>query len=111
MRRVIVSLLILASIAYAGFKFQDRARTVKAYNLLKKIEEARELVKPESVHLINGVVGTRRVKVGRHRFKDVPITGIVGREMALAVVDEAGTITVVRAVKDDSGLHVRTSGF
>jgi hypothetical protein len=111
MRRALVSLLVLASIAYAGFKFQDRARTVKSYNLLKKIEEARELVKPESVHLINGVVGTRRVKVGRHRFKDVPITGIVGREMALAVADQAGTITVVRALKDDAGLHVRTPGF
>ncbi|HUK90213.1 MAG TPA: hypothetical protein VLZ81_07420 [Blastocatellia bacterium] len=111
MRRVAVSMLALASVVYTGFVFQDKNRTPKPYNLLKKIEEARQLVKAESVHLVYGVVGTRRVRVGRHRYKDVPITGITGREMAIAVADDAGAISIVRATKNDSGLHVTTPGF
>src|SRR5580704_292541 len=111
MPRVLVSALALTCVAYAGFRFQDKNRSPKDYNVLKKIEESRQLIKSESVHLIHGVVGTRRVRIGRHRYQDVPITGITGREIALAVANDRGKIEVVRAVKDDSGLHVRTPGF
>src|SRR2546425_6320968 len=82
-----------------------------ADNLLTKIEQGREQLKNESVQLMMGTVGTRRVRVGRHRYKDVPITGIVGREMALAVLDTSGEIKTVRAVKRDSGFQVLTRGF
>jgi len=111
MRRVVFSVLALGCVAYAGFKFQDKNRTSRDYNVLKKIEEARQVVKLESVHLIHGVIGTRRVRVGRHRYKDVAITGVIGREMAIAVADDKGKIAIVRATKDDSGLHVQTPGF
>src|SRR5262249_2750917 len=58
-----------------------------------------------------GQVGTQRIKVGRHRYTTIPIKGIVGREMAIAVSDAKGAIHVVRAVKNDQGLQVQTPGF
>ncbi|HEY6327856.1 MAG TPA: hypothetical protein VI756_00865 [Blastocatellia bacterium] len=110
MRRLVVSVLALASIAYSGFIFQDRDK-IKPFSLMKRIEEARQLVKPETVHLIHGVVGTRRVRVSRHRYTEVPITGVTGREMALAVMDQNGAISLVRATRNDAGLHVETPGY
>lgn len=80
-------------------------------DLLKQIERGREHLKNESVQLMMGVVGTRRVRVGRRRFKEAPITGIVGREMAIAILDTEGKIKTVRTVKRDSGLEVLTPGF
>ncbi|HET9529694.1 MAG TPA: hypothetical protein VFQ92_05035, partial [Blastocatellia bacterium] len=78
--------------------------------LLKEIEAARILVGRESVNILNGVVGTKRVRVGRRKYKDVSITGIVGREMALAIMDRGGSITVARGIKRDKGLEVLTPG-
>lgn len=80
-------------------------------HLLSKIEEGRERVKKESVQLMMGTVGTRRVRIGRRQFKDVPITGIVGREMALAILDSDGKIRIARAIKRDPGFEVLTPGF
>src|SRR6185369_11853730 len=79
--------------------------------LLKKIEEGRERLKGESVQLQMGVVGTRRVRISRRRYQDVPITGIVSREMALAILEQSGKIKVVRAVKRDAAFEVLTEGF
>ncbi len=81
------------------------------YNLLKKIEEGREHLKKESVQLIMGTVGTRRVRISRRKFADIPVTGIVGREMALAILEVNGTISIARAIKRFPGFEVITPGF
>lgn len=82
-----------------------------AKSLFSKIDDAQKALAGESVKLIKDVVGTRRVKIGRRRYQDVPIVGIVGREMALAVLQPDGEIKVVRAIKRDKGLEVLTPGF
>src|SRR6185295_651803 len=79
--------------------------------LLSKIEDGRDKLKNESVQMIMGTVGTRRVRVGRRQYRDVPITGIVGREMALAILDGEGKIRIARAIKRDPGFEVLTPGF
>jgi hypothetical protein len=105
MRKVVVVVLGFAfSLAYA------RPQT-QVDSLLSKIEEAREKVKGESVRMIYGVVGTRKVRIGRRRYAFIPINGVVGRQMAIAVLDGEGAIHVVRAVKRDSGLEVLTPGY
>jgi hypothetical protein len=78
--------------------------------LLEKIEVARGLVGRESVQMIKGVVGTRKVRVGRRKYREVEVTGIVGREMAIAIMDGNGSITVARGIKRDKGLEVLTEG-
>jgi len=78
---------------------------------LSKIEEGREHLKNESVQLLMGTVGSRRVRISRRQFKDVPVTGIVGREMALAILDADGGIRVARAIKRDAEFEVLTPGF
>ncbi|MFY9573874.1 MAG: transglycosylase SLT domain-containing protein [Blastocatellia bacterium] len=80
-------------------------------HLLSKIEEGRELLKTESVQMITGTVGTRRVRVGRRQYKEVPITGIIGREMALAILDADGSIRLARAIKRDPGFEVLSPDF
>ena len=108
MMKVVVSLLVLLS----GSGFGLDARTDEhAKSLLKQIEEGREHLKKESVQLIMGTVGTRRVRISRRRFIDVPVTGIVGREMALAILDADGKIRIARAIKRDPGFEVLTPGF
>jgi hypothetical protein len=79
--------------------------------LLAKIEEGRDLLKGESVKMLMGTVGTRRVRVGRRRFVEVPVTGIIGREMALAVMEPGGAIRIARAIKRDPGFEVLTPGL
>ena len=79
--------------------------------LLAKIEEGREHLKDESVKLLMGIVGTRRIRVGRRKFMEVPITGIVGREMALAVMEPGGKIRIARAIKRDPGFELLTPGL
>ncbi|HWO00205.1 MAG TPA: hypothetical protein VNS63_13160 [Blastocatellia bacterium] len=79
--------------------------------LLAKIEEGRNRLKDESVKLVMGTVGTRRVRVGRRKFIDVPITGIIAREMAIVVVDPGGKIRIARAIKRDPGFEVLTEGL
>ncbi len=108
MMKVAVSLLFLLS----GSGFGLDARTEEhAKSLLKQIEEGREHLKKESVQLIMGTVGTRRIRISRRRFQDVPVTGIVGREMALAILDADGMIRIARAIKRDPGFEVLTPGF
>ena len=108
MMKVVVSLLVLLS----GSGFGLDARTDEhSKSLLKQIEEGREHLKKESVQLIMGTVGTRRVRISRRRFIDVPVTGIVGREMALAILDADGKIRIARAIKRDPGFEVLTPGF
>lgn len=80
-------------------------------DLLAQIERGRELLKPESVQLLKGTVGYRRVRISRRRFEDVPVTGIVAREMAIAILDSNGTIKIARAIKRDPGFEVLTPGF
>ena len=105
-----VAVWLLAFIGSGGAGVVDHTND-PAKNLLSKIEEGREHLKNESVQLIMGTVGTRRVRIGRRQFKDVPITGIVGREMALAILDADGKISIARAIKRDPGFELLTPGF
>ena len=98
------------AIVISSFSFEPRS-TEPARNLLKKIEEGREKLEKESVQMIMGTVGTRRVRVGRRKYMEVPVTGIVGREMALAILDAEGKIRVARAIKREPGFEVLTPGF
>jgi hypothetical protein len=81
--------------------------SLKAYDdkpdLVSKIKEARLMLQGESVDLIKDVVGMRRIKVGRRKYKQVPIMGIVERQMAIAVMDSKGEIQIVRAIKKEKG--------
>jgi len=108
MIRVVSVFLVILSGGGLGFVFRsDPPR----YNLLKKIEEGRELLKEETVRMQMGTIGTRRVRVGRRQYKDVPITGIVGREMAIAIMDADGKISIARAIKRDPGFEVLSTDF
>ena len=107
MTRIVVWLLAILS---GGFAFPDNTRDANK-DLLAQIEKGRELLKTESVQLVKGVVGTRRVRVGRRRYEDIPITGIVAREMALAILHPNGAITIARAIKRDPGFEVLTPGL
>lgn len=80
-------------------------------NLLDRIEAARKLAESESVKLVHGTVGTRRVRIRRNKYKTVPITGIVAREMAIVVMDGRGRLSVARAIKRDGALDLLTPGF
>jgi len=110
MRIGVVSLAAVVTLTAASFRYRDTRNTVEL-DLLDKIEQAQRLVKKETVQMVYGVVGTQKVKVGRHRYTVVPIRGIVGREMAIAIVDSKGAIHIVRAVKNDQGLQVQTPGI
>lgn len=105
-RAAVIFLVILSGDGF-GLLYSDTPHP----NLLRKIEEGRELLKKESVQLEMGTVGTRRVRIGRRRFKEVPITGIVGREMAIAILDADGKIRVARAIKRDPGFEVLSPDF
>jgi hypothetical protein len=99
--------VVVAVFAFAFFRSAD----VAAIDLLSKIEEAKKKVDGESVRMIYGVVGTRRVRIGRRRYMFIPITGVVGRQMAIAVLDREGAIHLVRAIKRDNELEVLTPGY
>lgn len=109
MGRLAVCLLIV--LTTSSFKIIDNSAQEFGGGLLVKIDEARQMVAGESVQILRGTVGTRRVKVGRRSYKDIPITGITGREMALAIMDSQGKISIARAIKRDKGLEVLTPGF
>lgn len=82
-------------------------------SLMPKIREARTMLQNESVDLIKDVVAVRRVKVGRRKYREVPVIGIVGRQMALAVMDSNGGIQIARAIKKENGkgFEVLTPGI
>lgn len=105
-----VAVWLLAVLGAGGVGVVDRSND-PANNLLSRIEEGREHLKNESVQLLMGTVGTRRVRISRRQFKEVPVTGIVGREMALAILDADGGLRIARAIKRDSGFEVLTPGF
>jgi hypothetical protein len=106
MKRVaLVSLAILT-----GFSFTFKQAETRKEWLLARIERGRDSLKDEHVQLLQGVVGTRRVKVGRRRYKTVDVIGIVGREMAIAILEPGGKIRIARAVKRDRSLEVLTEG-
>lgn len=106
MRRVVA--LILAALTCLVLYVGDAAAAAVS---LSQIEAARVEVEKERVSILYGVVGSRRVSVGRRKYKQVPITGIVGREMALALGAEGTKVSIVRAIKRDRGLEVLTPGF
>ncbi len=81
-----------------------------AKSLFSKIEEAQKLLAGESVTILKDVVATRRVKIGRRQYRDVPVMGIVGREVALAVLKPDGDLKMIRAIKRDKGMEVLTPG-
>lgn len=108
MYKLVVCFTVLLCVT--GFSFETGADKHSGI-LLKKIEEGRDRLKKESVQMIMGTVGTRRVRVGRRSYKEIPITGIVAREMAVAVLDPDGSIKVARAIKRDPGFEVISSGF
>jgi hypothetical protein len=110
MTRVVVCLLAFLS---GGFTFVDRSvePALGGKDLLAKIEEGREHLKGESVKLLTGTVGTRRVRISRRRYVEFPVTGILGREMAVAILDADGKIEIARAIKRDPGFEVLTPGF
>src|SRR5215467_7793158 len=110
MRICLVSLFAVIVLTAASFRTRDGSN-VTDLDLMDKIEQGQKLVKKETVQMVYGVVGTERVKVGRHKYTFVPVKGIVGREMAIAVLDARGALHVVRAVKNDQGLQVETTGF
>lgn len=104
--------VICLLVALLGSNFAvDAGKDEHSDHLLKKIEEGREHLKKESVQMIMGTVGTRRVRISRRKYMDVPVTGIVGREMALAILDADGSIKIARAIKRDPGFEVLTPGF
>jgi hypothetical protein len=110
MTRVVVCLLAILS---GGFTFIDHSVEpgLGGKDLLAKIEEGREDLKGESVKLLTGTVGTRRVRISRRRYVEFPVTGILGREMAVAILDADGKIRIARAIKRDPGFEVLTPGF
>lgn len=107
MIKIVVCFLAILS---GGFTFTGNTHNGNK-DLLAQIEKGRELLKPESVRLLKGTVGYRRVRISRRRFEDVPVTGIVGREMAIAILDPGGTISIARAIKRDPGFEVLSPGF
>jgi hypothetical protein len=110
MRIFLVSLLGIVALTTTSFR--DRTTTSPAdLELIEKIDRAQMLVKKETVQMVYGVVGTEKIRVGRHRYTYVPVKGITGREMAIAVLDGRGSLHVIRAVKNEQGLQILTSGF
>src|SRR5215470_5700035 len=108
MRRVAVC--VLAALLTCSFTFVQLPHASHE-SLLPEIEKARKKLEGESVQLIKGQVGTRRVRVSRRKYKDVPVIGIVAREMAIAVGEPDGKIRIARAIKRDPGFEVLSSGF
>lgn len=106
LKRIIASISVCLAyvIAVSGQTSPERARPV----LLDQIRLARLALADETVNPVYGTVGTRRVRIGRRSYKNVPITGVVGREMALAVLTQDGGIKIVRALKRDNQLETLT---
>src|SRR5262249_54251226 len=117
MRKILLAIVLfvpVASLKMSAIVISEivaQGEQPKSFNLMRKIDEARELVKKENDQMITGVVGTRRIRIGRHKYRDEPVTGVAGRQIALALVDAEGKIGIARAMKSDGGLHVETPGY
>ena len=105
------AVLFALFLTFTGFQIVSHGQKSEAINLLSKIDEARHKLKDESVKMVEGVVGAKRVKVSRRSYKEIPVMGIVGREMALAVMDREGKLHVARGIKRDNGFEISTDGF
>jgi hypothetical protein len=81
-------------------------------DLMDKIQEARSKLQAEQVDLVKDVIAVRRVKIGRRKYREVPVIGVVARQMAIAVMDMNGELSIVRAIKKENqkGLEVLTPG-
>ena len=111
MFRIIVLLLIIGAVPVVGYD-RELSGLAGAGELFSKLSEARSLLEKERVALQKGVVAVRQVRVSRRRFKEVPVIGITGREMALAVLDAEGKFHVVRGLKrDNKGFETLTPGY
>jgi hypothetical protein len=104
MKRVAL-VVILLSLSGVSFTFKENAEQ-KNDELLARIERGRDKLKDERVQMVTGVVGTRRVRVGRRSYREVPVTGIVAREMAIAILEPDGKIKIARALKRENALEV-----
>src|SRR5581483_11240663 len=109
--RVVVLVVIISAINVSGFR-RGAVVSGSERDLLSRLSEARSLLSNEKVTLMKGVVGVRRAKVSRRRYQDVPVMGITGREVALAVLDEKGKFHIVRGVKrDNQGFETVSQGY
>ena len=103
--RLIALGLIISTMGVSGFRrgavFPEANESV-----LARLSEARSLLANERVGMQKGIVGTRRVKVSRRRYQEVPVIGITGREIALAVLDSQGNFHVVRGLKRQACLNI-----
>lgn len=106
-----VGYLLVAFLFLASAAVTVEARDPVKKDLLDLIEDARASLESESVDVIRGQVGTRRVRVSRRKYKTVPVIGVVGREMAIAIGDRNDKIHVIRGIKRDRGLDVLTPGY
>lgn len=111
MGRIAFCLLIVFTATSFKIVDKDHKSSNAGTGLLKSIERARKILEPESVQLLKGTVGTKRVRVGRRRYQEIPVIGITGREMALAIMDSEGEIRIARAIKRDEAMEVLTPGF
>ena len=105
------ALFVVCVLTVTGFKIVSHGQKKAAISLLSRIDDARLKLKDETVKMVEGIVGTRKVRVSRRRYQEIPVMGIVGREMALAVMDMEGKIHLIRAIKRDNGFEVITQGF
>lgn len=112
MFRVGFCLFLLLTTTSFNVDHADRAlEREEDTGLVAGIEAGREVLKAETVNLVKGTVGTKRVRVGRRKYENVPVTGIVGREMAIAILDSRNEIRVARAIKRDGSFEVLTPGI
>ncbi|MEW6129230.1 MAG: hypothetical protein AB1757_19475 [Acidobacteriota bacterium] len=102
-------LVFLALPAVQGYA--KSGSTLKKVEILEKIEEAKGLLKTQEVALVNEVVGTRRVKKAPRVYEEIPVTKVVGRQMALAILTEDGEIKIARGIKRDKGIDSLSAGF
>ncbi len=106
-------LIVLTSTSFISSNAGRVAKfdSLSADRLLEHIGEARKRLESEQVEILSDVVGSRRVRIGRRKYRTEPVIGVVGREMALAILDVDGNIQIARGIKRDKGLDVLTPGF
>jgi hypothetical protein len=111
---VVKIVILVLTVGLVGVAGPPRERMPGAASdvVLSKLSEARGLLGAERVALQKGVVGTRRVKVSRHRYSEISVIGITGREVALVLLDAEGRFHIVRGLKrDNKGFETLTPGY
>src|SRR6266542_3695960 len=108
----VVAWIVLIELAGISGLGQSRTDGISGNMIFSRLSEARSLLADERVALLEGIVGVRRVRVSRRRFKEIAVTGVTGREMALAVLDTEGRFHRVRGIKHDKrGFETLTPGY